>query len=192
MLKYFSLFIVCILHANFVWCLQINTVLHAVSCNGGSDGSVEIDLTESTSEYTLRLLMADGSRVVRNASFSGDTLVKITDLKAGNYKLLLIEGVEKSEKVFVISEPDPLKANVIEVINYPSTTESCDGVIKINPSGGTEPYTYKWSENTGNSSLQRVEGLCEGIYRCFVTDIENCDTVSATVYLYENLKKNAQ
>jgi N-acetylneuraminic acid mutarotase len=51
----------------------------------------------------------------------------------------------------------------------------CTGNATATPSGGTQPYTYSWS-NGGNS--QTISGLCAGNYSVSVTDATGLSAVS--------------
>lgn len=57
-----------------------------------------------------------------------------------------------------------------------------NGSATANPSGGTSPYSYAWS-NGGNT--QTITGLAAGTYTCTVTDNQGC-TAIGSVALYLN------
>lgn len=48
-----------------------------------------------------------------------------------------------------------------------------NGSATANPSGGTAPYTYNWSNLDTN---QTASGLAFGTYTCTITDAHGCDT----------------
>lgn len=189
MLRNFTLFMICIMHTSIVWCLEVKVSSKAATCNGKSDGIITISVSGSSSEFTIRLLHASNNRLLSKNDFPSDTTFSATNLNAAEYKVQVISNEGMTEHIIQVEEPDLLKANTIEIIKYATSQELCDGKVKINPSGGTPPYTYKWSENTNNSELQQVDNLCEGIYRCFVQDTYNCNEASATVYLINHDKK---
>jgi hypothetical protein len=60
---------------------------------------------------------------------------------------------------------------------------SQDGVIDLSVSGGTAPYTYRWSNS---ATTQDINGLAAGYYRVDVTDHDN-RTASAEVTLQQPL-----
>ncbi len=71
-----------------------------------------------------------------------------------------------------IDEPAELTVDVI-----PSTIDcfgDCNGSAHANPSGGTVPYTYLWSDF---QTSQVADNLCAGDYTVTVTDDNNCTTV---------------
>lgn len=68
-----------------------------------------------------------------------------------------------------------LTAQELEIrgtINNPSTNIN-DGVIRVNVSGGTAPYTYRWSNQETPLTSDRSTGLTEGVpYTVVVTDAQ--------------------
>jgi uncharacterized protein (TIGR02145 family) len=53
------------------------------------------------------------------------------------------------------------------VIQNPSSPTSLDGIISVNVTGGTAPYSYYWN---GNAGPQTLFGVTQGEYEIFVTD----------------------
>lgn len=52
-----------------------------------------------------------------------------------------------------------------------SCLDKCNGSATINATGGTPPFTYKWSNGESNAS---IDNLCAGIYTVTVTDHGKC------------------
>jgi hypothetical protein len=183
MLRIFILFSVCILHTIASWCQEVSVTAYDVKCNGGNDGEVSISISKSSGEYMLRILFSSNNRLVSQESLNSDTSLVFYDLRASNYTLQIISEVGIIEKLFSVNEPKELKANIIQIINNPSNETNCSGVIEAQPTGGTAPYSFEWSENTKKMNTQEVSELCPGIYRCIINDANNCGPVSATAYL---------
>jgi len=63
------------------------------------------------------------------------------------------------------------------IVTFTSTDvscfDTCDGSAILNVTGGTLPYTYKWSTCDTSSSLPN---LCVGTYTVTVSDSTGCDT----------------
>jgi hypothetical protein len=53
------------------------------------------------------------------------------------------------------------------VIQNPSSPTSLDGIISVNVTGGTAPYSYYWN---GNAGAQTLYGVTQGDYEILVTD----------------------
>ena len=70
-----------------------------------------------------------------------------------------------------------MTVSVSNVIN--ATCQNCNGAITINPSGGTQPLSFHWSNNT---SVENPLNLCSGNYFVTVTDNAGCTAITqATV-----------
>ena len=53
------------------------------------------------------------------------------------------------------------------IIQLPSTQNSNDGVLSLNVTGGTSPYSYYW---TGGQRSKTLVGIPEGSYQVTVVD----------------------
>src|SRR5262245_53752509 len=53
------------------------------------------------------------------------------------------------------------------VVVRPTCFGDCDASITLNPSGGTSPYSYVWSNGSTSNALTN---LCAGSYTVTVTD----------------------
>lgn len=81
-------------------------------------------------------------------------------------------GSTGGDKFFLKTASGTLMVNTTPVeVTVTSTNVSCnggsDGTATANPSGGTAPYTYKWSNN---KITQTITGLNTGTYKVTVTD----------------------
>lgn len=136
----------------------------SVSCFGGSDGTATVSAMHGTPPYTFTW----------PGGFTGPTQ---SGLSAGAYVVTVTDD-KNCTNIFtvLVSEPDSLQAIAS------ATNESClgnDGMVTVNASGGTPPYTYTW--NNGGSG-NPLTGLNAGTYSATITDSEGCsDTTSATV-----------
>ena len=63
-----------------------------------------------------------------------------------------------------------------------TTCGQCDGSITSNPTGGTPPYTYNWSDNPASQDPIRND-LCAGTYTVTITDANGCTAVETAVVL---------
>ena len=80
------------------------------------------------------------------------------------------------DTVFVSPGPPNLNPLTVTTMN-PTCNGYCDGVVAVQPTNGTAPYTYVWSTNVNGTPI--LSGCCDGIYSVLVTDANGC-TVSAT------------
>ncbi|HMX40178.1 MAG TPA: HYR domain-containing protein, partial [Saprospiraceae bacterium] len=78
-----------------------------------------------------------------------------------------------------VNQPDMLNPSV-SVTNV-TCFAGTNGAIDLSISGGTQGYTYLWS-NPGGSTTQDISGLVAGTYTVTITDANLCAaTISATV-----------
>ena len=128
-----------------------------VSCNGDSDGSISINVGNGVDPLSF-------------AWSNGANTQNIDNLAAGNYDLTLTNGNGcTSTFSATITEPSPLSLN-------PSATGETaqgadDGTATVQPSGGTAPYTFAWSNG---AQTQSIDGLAPDIYTVTVTDDNGC------------------
>ncbi len=131
------------------------------SCNGGSDGSVDLTVTGGVAPYTY--LWSNGA-----------TTEDISGLSAGTYSVIVTDASGCLETASAtIGEPTAVQASAIGT--DPRCAEECDGSIDLTVSGGTPPYTYSWSNG---ANTEDISNLCAGAYDATVTDANGC-TASA-------------
>lgn len=102
---------------------------------------------------------------------NGETTQTATGLKAGIYTVTVTDSdcvAHKATGTIIING----KAGYTDSIanTNPSCTDSL-GKSTANPSGGTAPYTYSWSNG---QTTQTATGLAPGTYTCTVTDNTGC------------------
>ncbi|MEM6963465.1 MAG: HYR domain-containing protein [Bacteroidota bacterium] len=156
-----------------------------VSCNGGSDGSVELGIlaipTSGTPPYTLDEIFKDGAFLsAPNTLFPlGNAPLTVSNLEAGQYTFI-VEDTNGCRVVgsTTVDEPTLLIAETIDTTNA-LCNGSLDGTATVNATGGTTPYTYLWSSGSTNAT---ATGLALGTYTATVTDAEGCTaTTTANV-----------
>ena len=137
-----------------------------ISCNGNNDGSISLTTFLGTAGYYYSL---NGGPQQYN--FNG--LYVINNLSPGFYSLNIsdVNGCSYTGNPISVSltQPNILSATIQQ------TSASCyganNGTSTVNPSGGTLPYSYLWSNGSTN---QTATGLASGNYSCIITDANNC------------------
>ncbi|MDX2001004.1 MAG: T9SS type A sorting domain-containing protein [Chitinophagales bacterium] len=143
-----------------------NVINSPPSCNGLSDGSITVAVTGGTGPYQYAL---NNGSYQSSANFSG--------LAAGSYTVKARDNsgcvITYSPQV-VLTAPASLSV-IVNVINDISCFNLCDGSAVAIATGGTNPYTYTWSNNANNDTIQQ---LCAGAYTVTVLDANNCSATT--------------
>ena len=144
-----------------------------VSCNGATDGSIDVTVTGGTGNYTYTWS-------------NGATTEDLSDLGAGTYSVVATD--ENGNTVSISVEITESEAMAISSLasDYSGFGVSCngatDGSIDITVTGGTGNYTYEWSNG---ASTEDVSDLGAGTYSVVVTDDNGC-LISASVEITES------
>ena len=151
--------------------LSLSTTHTDVSCNGGSDGSVDLTVSGGTAPYSYS--WNDPSNSITE---------DLSSLSAGTYSVTVTDanGCTETESV-TISEPTSLSLSSTQ-LNVSCNGRS-DGSIDLSVSGGTAPYSYSWND-AGSSTTQDIVSLPAGTYTVTVTDDNSC-TATETVTITE-------
>ncbi|MGB3468246.1 MAG: T9SS type A sorting domain-containing protein, partial [Cyclobacteriaceae bacterium] len=136
------------------------SILNNVSCFGGTDGAIALSVTGGDGTYSY-LWDNDETTTVQTNLPAGDYSVTVTD---GN-------GCENTA-AFAIAEPTGLTTLSNEVVN-PSCPQATDGSIAVMSSGGTAPYSYRWSDDDQIDAAERSD-LSSGTYSVTITDSNDC------------------
>ncbi len=147
--------------------LDVDVTGTDVSCNNGSDGTATATPI-TIQNYTPFTYLWN----------TGATTQTISGVSAGPYSVVVTDsiGCEASGTV-VVSHPTALSVSTVVIDEQ--TFEGCDGSATANPTGGTPPYSYDWSDGQGT---QTASDLCPGTYTVTVTDANGCEeTITITV-----------
>ncbi len=172
--------------------IDFNIISGQVKCYGESSGKIEIKIISGSPEFAVILYNKKPSaRQKWLAKVSTENTSHTFDKLPAGYYYITIEDSKGSyiEKEIRIDEPEKLKADPITLEKCFTAPEKNDAVLRANCSGGTEPYTYLWSENAGNQTTRLAENISAGIYRCVINDKNNCGTVSATIFFDKKFYK---
>jgi len=131
------------------------------------DGGINISVSGGTEPYSFRWN-------------TGDTAQHLSNAGQGTYNFMVIDAMGCSvSKNFSIVEDTDLELSLTP--NYLECYQEGQGEIQSTVNGGTEPYTYSWSN--GETSAN-ISGVNSGLYNLTVTDSEGCSkTKSAYIGL---------
>ena len=162
----------CIMNFDFVVegaeTITINPIITPCRCYGSKDGQILLEISggngNKTTEWNVEEL--HGNHIVYLAT--GTYICTVTD------ELLC----QASDTLFV-PQPDSLFAG--KTVNPVICEGRRNGSIFLQPSGGTPPYTYIWSNG---SREQNLENVGKGFYSFGINDVYNC-AFDDTVTLHE-------
>ena len=138
--------------------LVVQDTVSNVNCFGGSDGWIDLTVSEATAPYQYLWSNLD-------------TLQDIDSLIAGTYDVVITDSNSCVTLYAVtVTEPDAplfLSMDSINVACFGDTT----GSIDLSAADGTPGYAYLW--NTGDT-IQDLDSLVTGTYQVIVTDTNQC------------------
>jgi gliding motility-associated-like protein len=139
-----------------------------ISCNGMSNGFIHVDPTTGSAPFVYSWTGPDGFN---------STLKNISDIKAGQYSLLIVDNNEcKASETFNLSEPGKL------TITYDLSESSAGGYninctgdstgfIAITPVNQVKTVNYLWEDGIFGKTRS---DLPAGSYNLIITDANNC------------------
>jgi gliding motility-associated-like protein len=148
-----------------------------ISCNGASDGFINLSITGGSGTYTYLWVGPDG--------FSATT-EDISGLKAGIYTCTVtdVNGcILMPQPLFNLTQPDLLSISTMSSLSadgaYNINCHGGNGSIDITIIGGSpDNYNYTWSTSDGSGIVQGQQdqsALTAGSYHLLVSDINGCN-----------------
>lgn len=133
------------------------------ACAGQNNGSISVTASGGTPPYTYAWTGPN--------NFTS-TNEDISNLVAGTYKLTVKDAANGTKTSTDIVLTAPAAISVSGTKKDVTSSSASDGAITLNTvSGGTAPYTYRWSD--GVTSKDRTS-ISSGNYAVTVTDSKGC------------------
>jgi gliding motility-associated-like protein len=142
-----------------------------VSCDGGANGTISVNVRDAIEPYTYSWSGPDG--FTSNADSlsgvaAGEYCVTVTDA-AGCVNTACVDVIESNELTASSSLSD-------FACNQISCNGSCDGSISMTVTGGVQPYSFSWIGPEGFlADAEDISSLCAGTYELTLTDATGCE-----------------
>ncbi len=144
-----------------------------LNCNGDKDGSITIN-------------SSGGTGIHRYQWNTGATTKTISNLQAGTYTVTVIDNSNCAlSETFEITQPDALALEFSNV-HDPTCSGETSGGATIISTGGTLPYTYKWSSGETSSF---IDDKVAGTYTVTVTDKNGCSKFANVILKVSDKEK---
>ncbi len=141
-----------------------------ITCNGASNGAINLTMTGGTTPYTY-------------IWSTGDSIEDLSGLNPGTYTVTVTDDNNCTLTASItLSEPPVLQSLVSSPVNAGGFNISCfggaDGSASVTGIDGTPGYSYLWSNaNTASS----INGLSAGTFYVTITDANNCTIVDSII-----------
>jgi gliding motility-associated-like protein len=157
-----------------------NFEIKNVTCSGLSDGRIAFDVSCGDPNYVVSLQRVGDTTILKYTYNTPNPRFEATGLASGTYKVSVTESNDNITN-------DEISIAAPEIFNVAATISSsteifapCNGQIRLNVTGGSGNYTYKWNNNSTSST---ITSACAGRYTVTVTDVKGCqrvDTIQLT------------
>lgn len=160
----------------------VSATPNSPSCNGGNDGSIDLNISGGTSPYSYN--WSNGSIT---GSGNGTT---ISGLSPATYNITITDANGCTASTATVLNDAPL-LTVSGTGNATTFEGASDGTIDLNIQNGNPNYTVSWtgpqsgSDTATAAGAFTISGLRAGGYNIFITDVNGC-TASTTVTIIDS------
>jgi gliding motility-associated-like protein len=142
---------------------------------GLANGSISVTFNTGTAPASYRWANDSGATLVKNGP--------LQNVPAGTYDLYVTDsnGCESLYRTYTITQPTAMAIDSSSAHILPDQCLQGVGSISgVKVSGGIPPYTYSWSDASGNviSNSVNLINLHTGTYTLAVTDSTKCDIIT--------------
>ena len=137
--------------------ISVDNIEH-IKCSGDQTGAIGLTVTGGVTPYQY-------------SWSNGATSKDLKSVLAGNYTLNVTDGNGCVQSVDVgVNEPNQLVASITSIDDIKCSGDS-KGAIRLDVSGGEQPYRFRW--NNGERS-QNIENVIAGHYTVKIQDANGC------------------
>ena len=142
--------------------LAVNVTTQQILCFNGNNG-------------TLTSVAGGGAGPYSYLWNTGATVPYLAGLTSGTYTVTVTDGNNcTSTTSAIITQPSSPLMPVISSSQPVNCSGQQNGVLSLQVSGGTTPYTFLWSNG---STTQNNSNLATGIYTVTITDANGCNAI---------------
>ncbi|HBF89263.1 MAG TPA: hypothetical protein DDX39_11540 [Bacteroidales bacterium] len=140
-----------------------------ITCNGEDNGVANLFVSGGTAPYDFHWS-------------TGYIIEDVSNLDPGTYTVTVSDANNclRIDSV-TIQEPDVLKTEISYFTEF-VCFNLANGYAQVDVSGGTEPYSFIWSDPE-NQSDTLAENLTEGLYYVTIIDNHSCSTVDSALII---------
>ena len=149
--------------------LSINMVVQGLACFNFCDASVEAVVSGGTPPYTY-------------SWDNGATGSVNENLGPGTYSVT-VSDVDGCTITGTATVGNPFQIDIDVTVTNPPCASGSTGSATASASGGTGPYTYKWSNGATGPT---VSGLTTGTYGLTVTDFLGCQGITSVLIIEDS------
>ncbi|MEM9050524.1 MAG: choice-of-anchor L domain-containing protein [Bacteroidota bacterium] len=136
--------------------------LEQPTCDGFSDGSIEIEATGGTAPFDISW----------NTIPPSNTAL-IENLPEGSYTVTITDANDcEATQTFDLIAPEPLSAQITNIENVLCNGDAT-GTVTIDVSGGTPNYTITWNDPLSQTGTT-ASNLAAGVYTATIVDDNGC------------------
>ncbi len=136
-----------------------------LNCNGDNTGTATATASGGVAPFSYLWTPSGQTTSTATGLSAGAKSVDVWD-ELGNACICSISITEPASIIIALVPPTPTACGTL-----------CNGTVTANPSGGTKPYSYSW---TNGQTTSTATGLCPGTYTIKVSDAYHCTKVRIT------------
>ncbi|MGQ7947508.1 DUF7507 domain-containing protein [Flavobacterium sp. WC2509] len=153
--------------------VSVSGIATNATCFGESNGSIAV----TNSQGSTVVITNEANQVVSNNNLPAGIYTLTASAPNGNNNGYCIATAQVT-----ISQPTaPLSATAV-IINNNNCTNCNNGSINLSVTGGTDPYTFLWSNG---ATSEDISNLTKGIYSVEIKDKNGCKS-NYTFEIYES------
>lgn len=160
-----------------------------VSCNGASDGVIQVTQTGGTATYSYQFIEVPGN-------VTGAASGIFTGIPAGTYTFRVtdINNCTAITAPITVTEPPVITANAVITSDYNGEDISCngagDGIVTVTSAGGTGTAIYVFDQFPVANQTGRFSGVFTSVvagpnYTFTATDVNGCSVVTTPITVTE-------